>query len=134
MPRNLSKSAGRRARLGGGVLPAMFLAAFALAAAGCASVATVEGRAQAVRAGEEAIAIEAVSFRFRPNRVLASAGASLRFDVKNASSLAHNLTVEMPDGKTRRKTVRLPAAGEYVIYCNKPGHRAFGMKGVLVAR
>ena len=126
-------------------LPGMVLAVLGLAAVGCAPVSTVEGRARKARAGEEAISIEAGSFHFRPNRILASAGENLQLKVKNGSSLAHNLTIETPDGKvilsldlpageTRLGTSRLPGAGEYILYCDKPGHRTFGMKGVLIAR
>ncbi len=131
-------------RLGWPFLLNTWVLVLGMAAAGCAPVSTIEGRARKVRAGEEAIPIEAGSFHFRPNRILASAGSRLRFKVENPTSLAHNLTVETPGGKvilsldvpageTRLGTSRLPDTGEYVIYCNKPGHRAFGMKGVLVA-
>ncbi len=124
-------------------LPGMVLVVLGLAAVGCAPVSTVEDRARKVRAGEEAISIEAGSFHFRPNRILASAGENLHLKVKNGSSLAHNLTVETPDGKvilsldlpageTRLGTSRLPEAGKYILYCDK--HRTFGMKGVLIAR
>ena len=123
----------------------IFLTALALIVVGCASVATIEGRAQQVRAGEEVIGVEAVSFGFRPNRIFASAGSRLQFKVKNSSSIPHNLTVKAPDGKlmlsmdlpagkTRQRPSDLQTAGEYVIYCDKPGHQAFGMKGVVVAR
>ena len=65
MLRDLLVSTWRSARPGGRVLPGMFLVVLGMAAAGCAPVSTIEGRARKVRAGEEAIPIEAGSFHFR---------------------------------------------------------------------
>ncbi|MDP6618366.1 MAG: cupredoxin domain-containing protein [Nitrospinota bacterium] len=145
MPRDTLDAAERSGPPAGRWLPGMVLEILGLAAAGCAPVSTVEGRARKVRAGEEAISIEAGSFHFRPNRILASAGKNLELKVRNGASLGHNLTVktldgkvilslDLPAGETRPGTSRLPEAGECILYCDKPGHRTFGMEGVLIAR
>jgi plastocyanin len=62
-------------------------------------------------------------------------------ELVNSQSVAHDLAVEAPNGKTIAKTERVSEGivstpvvlkpGEYVVYCTVPGHRKAGMKGHL---
>ena len=42
--------------------------------------------------------------------------------------------VTIPAGETRRTTIVLDEAGTFSYICHLPGHEAYGMVGVLVAR
>jgi len=109
--------------------------------AGCASTPT--SYAVPGGPGEKVVSIEASSFAFTPNRITAPAGSQLLLTVKNSAGIDHNLTIEdaadkhllelaLPAGATVSAGIRLDRKGEYRIYCNKPLHQTFGMKGVLV--
>lgn len=62
----------------------------------------------------------------------------------NPQSVAHDVAIESPSGKTVGKTERIGEGvtstkvdvkpGIYVIYCSVPGHRKAGMKGHLTVR
>lgn len=116
-------------------------AALLALAAGCA--ATTTDYAVAVGPGEQVVAIEASSFAFTPNRITAPAGSQLLLTVNNRAGMDHNLTIvdaadhhllelDLPAGATVSASLRIEQKGEYRIYCSKPLHAAFGMKGVLL--
>lgn len=116
-------------------------AALLALSAGCA--ATTTDYAVAVGPGEQIVSIEASSFAFTPNRITAPAGSQLLLKVTNHAGMDHNLTIEdgadrhllelaLPAGATVSASLRIDQKGEYRIYCDKPLHAAFGMKGVLL--
>jgi plastocyanin len=74
-------------------------------------------------------------------RSLTAKPGSVTINFKNASPLAHNVTIASPSGSVvgetptfqggaKTLTVKL-AAGTYKFYCSVPGHRAAGMEGTL---
>ncbi len=99
-----------------------------------------------LRPGETAVTIEADSFHFKPSQIRAVQGTRLQILLKNVAGIAHNLTIQNPDGETlvnqdvaagatERLTVDLEQAGTYKLLCDKPLHPSLGMKGeILVAR
>ncbi|MFQ5801350.1 MAG: cupredoxin domain-containing protein [Candidatus Methylomirabilales bacterium] len=107
------------------------------------AVPLVEGRATLLPSGDQAISIEASNFQFAPNVIRARAGVPIQIRVVNDSGFDHNLTVELagqaalsqdiPAGGQAEVKFTPPGAGRFPIYCNKTGHRAFGMEGVIVA-
>ena len=94
---------------------------------------------------EQTVAMEASSFSFQPNHVVARVGSELVLEVENTSGSTHNLTVTAPDGsilagadlpagETVALRVLVAKAGEYRFHCDKPLHPTFGMKGSIEAR
>ncbi len=73
------------------------------------------------------------SFAFDPAAAAAPAGP-VTIDMTNEGGLAHSLVIEGVDDfrllDDDRGTVEL-AAGEYVFFCDIPGHRDGGMEGTL---
>ncbi len=71
--------------------------------------------------------------RFDPVTLAAPAG-SVTIDMTNEGGLPHSLVIEGVDDfrllDDDRGTVEL-AAGEYVFFCDIPGHRDGGMEGTL---
>jgi plastocyanin len=95
--------------------------------------------------GEKRIAVEASSFDFEPNEILARSGDRLLLEVENTSGMDHNLTVldpggevllsrHLPPGQKVPIELTLEQPGEYPFYCDKPLHPSLGMKGTIRAR
>ncbi len=107
-------------------------------AAGCAP----KKAAYQLPPGKVEVAIEASSFAFKPNLIRARAGEALLLKVTNVATMAHNLTVLDPQGKSlanvglpagQATEIRLPplTPGAYPFHCDKPLHPSFGMKGEI---
>jgi plastocyanin len=95
--------------------------------------------------GEKRIAMEASSFSFEPNEILAHSGDRLLLEVENTAGMDHNLTVldpagevllsrHLPAGQKVPIELNLEQPGDYPFYCDKPLHPSFGMKGTIRAQ
>ncbi|MHB8763829.1 MAG: plastocyanin/azurin family copper-binding protein [Deferrisomatales bacterium] len=124
--------------------PRFALALLLLGALGCAGARTTV-EALPGPGNEKRVAIEASSFAFAPDRILANRGDVLELQVQNRSGMAHNLTVKNPAGQVAAAVdlpgqgaatlrVALPEAGAYEFFCDKPLHPTLGMTGVIEAR
>jgi uncharacterized cupredoxin-like copper-binding protein len=125
---------------------ALALAAFAASA--CAS-------AQAASPTQVGIRIH--YSRFEPNRIEVAAGVPITFTIVNDDPIDHEWLVgdasfhdrhrtgteaahgDRPDEvslppRTTRTTTLTFAPGSYTFICHFPGHEAYGMVGVLVAK
>jgi plastocyanin len=89
---------------------------------------------------EGAVVLEALdSLEFRPDAVTADAG-EVTFGLVNEGSLPHTFVIEdleddlkltvSGSGATDDGSIELEA-GDYVFYCDIPGHRGGGMEGTL---
>jgi uncharacterized cupredoxin-like copper-binding protein len=85
--------------------------------------------------GDVSVTMHTISFK--PGRVTVRGGPT-SFFVGNRDLFWHTFTIDRPHvdvgvpvGGARRVRVDLPP-GRYEYYCRVPGHRAAGMKGVLV--
>jgi uncharacterized cupredoxin-like copper-binding protein len=86
----------------------------------------------------EVIEVELGDLYVKPDKLTASAGKPLVFEVSNAGATEHNFAIEggpatdmiPPGGST---TLEMPAldAGDYQYICQVSGHAQGGMKGVL---
>jgi plastocyanin len=115
----------------------------------CASLAALSGcgddddPGRTVTVGAETeLQVKADEYSFDPERIVVEgAPSSLRFDLDNVGSLAHNLHVldgdrslggvrSFPAGEQRRFTVRVPP-GSYRLVCTVGDHEELGMVGRL---
>jgi plastocyanin len=81
--------------------------------------------------------------KFNTTSLTAKAG-SVTVDFKNASPLAHNVTIasssgtivgQTPTFESGAKTLTVSLkAGVYKFYCSVPGHRQAGMEGTLIVQ
>ena len=99
--------------------------------------------------------LDATEFAFTPESLGANSGQVVRIELKNVGSVEHNFVVAgklksqdpepwvTNDGKliakagpasTGRGNFVAPASGEYVFYCNVPGHAQSGMHGTLAVK
>ena len=72
------------------------------------------------------------ALKFDPDQLTATAGV-IRIVQDNAGAITHTFLIEGQDFKLSDDDsgeIDL-AAGDYVFYCDVPGHRAAGMKGTL---
>ena len=90
--------------------------------------------------GDGAITVDALdALRFEPGELTAPAG-SVTFELVNDGSLPHTFVIEDYEddlelsvsggGDTDDGSIELEA-GDYVFYCDIPGHRGAGMEGTL---
>lgn len=94
-------------------------------------------------ATEDAVKVELKEYEIVPPALEAeSDDGKVNFEVKNAGSLEHDLTVEGHEdemiavnkpGDTLNGSMTLEP-GDYVIYCSVPGHREMGMEGTLTVK
>lgn len=79
-------------------------------------------------------------FDLRPQRLSVERPGPVLFRVRNEGLTQHALAVgspardktePIPPGGGATLHVRLPKAGEYVVYCPLADHRARGMRGVV---
>jgi plastocyanin len=81
------------------------------------------------------------SLEWTPNQLNAKAG-SVTIELDNPSSTPHNVEVEGGGVEEVSDTITESTAsvtvdlqpGEYVYYCNVPGHREAGMEGTLTVK
>ena len=89
------------------------------------------------------VKVESGNLYFKPKNLGPVPPGVIRIDVNNVSG-AHTLVFEDPAVEVEKKIsiispgalsgkARLPSAGDYVFFCDIPGHRASGMEGVLTA-
>lgn len=78
---------------------------------------------------------------FDPNELELSVGETVTIIVSNDGVLTHNISIDefgvrkdYRPGETARVTFTPDRAGEFVFYCDEPGHREAGMVGVLTVR
>ncbi len=98
------------------------------------------------------VKIGATEFQFTPDALTANSGQVVRVELTNTGSVEHNFVVaDKPasqdpqpwvtrDGKliakaqagtTGKGGFTAPASGDYVFYCNVPGHAEAGMHGIF---
>ena len=95
------------------------------------------GGAAAAGGGGKSVAVALTEFALTPQMVVAAAGDTLK--VTNKGTVAHNLTIEgtslatplIDPGKSETLDTSSLKAGEYILSCNVPGHKASGMQGML---
>lgn len=78
---------------------------------------------------------------FDPDELEISRGETVTLVVSNDGVLTHNISIDefnvrkdYRPGETARVTFTADRAGEFVFYCDEPGHREAGMVGVLRVR
>lgn len=87
------------------------------------------------------VKVESGNLYFKPTTLGPVPPGVIRIDVNNVSG-AHTLVFEDPTVEVEKKIsmispgalsgkAKLPTAGNYVFFCDIPGHRASGMEGVL---
>jgi plastocyanin len=119
--------------------------ATALALGGCgggSSAGGGGGRSVTVAAGQP-VSVTATEYRFDPARITVAAG-TVRFDLRNDGSQAHDLRVEkngqdlggtaiFGPRQSQSGQVKL-AAGTYQFICSVGNHADLGMKGTLAVK
>lgn len=87
--------------------------------------------------------IEMSEYKFSPNTLTASPGATVQVTLKNAGSLQHdfhvdvvNVTSNLVDpGKSVDFSFTAPSQpGQYQFWCTVPGHKELGMVGTLTVK
>ncbi|CAN5768526.1 hypothetical protein BH23CHL4_BH23CHL4_18610 [soil metagenome] len=85
-----------------------------------------------------AYTIESHDIFFVPEELEIPADADVTIELPNLGSAPHNfsideldISVDLAPGETKEIVINAPA-GEYVFYCNIPGHREAGMVGSLI--
>jgi nitrite reductase (NO-forming) len=87
------------------------------------------------------VEVHTVDIKFEPDHFEIPADTDVEIKVTNKGNLQHDFVVEDTDYKTKLLnagesetiTVNLKA-GDYVYYCNVPGHREAGMEGKLTVK
>ena len=89
------------------------------------------------------VTIEMSEYKFSPNTLTASPGATVQVTLKNAGSLQHdfhvdvvNVTSDLVDpGKSLDFSFTAPSQpGQYQFWCTVPGHKELGMVGTLTVQ
>lgn len=88
------------------------------------STASGAGQTLAVKATD--------ALKFDPDQLTATAGV-IRIEQDNTGAITHTFLIDGQDFKlTNDQSGEIDlAAGEYVFYCDVPGHRDAGMEGTL---
>lgn len=78
---------------------------------------------------------------FDPDELEIAVGETVTLVVSNDGVLTHNISIDefgvnkdYRPGETARVTFTPDRAGEFVFYCDEPGHREAGMVGILKVR
>lgn len=78
---------------------------------------------------------------FDPDELEISRGETITLVISNDGVLTHNISIDefgvkkdYRPGETVRVTFTADRAGEFEFYCDEPGHREAGMRGVLRVR
>ena len=95
----------------------------------------------AVVTSGETVPVEMGDMYFKPDSLIAAAGASISLSLHNGSPIAHNFALaalgisrNVPPGGNVVVSFTAPPTGTYYFYCDVPGHAAAGMVGRLVVR
>jgi uncharacterized cupredoxin-like copper-binding protein len=89
---------------------------------------------------ETAATLSLHEWAVQPAELRIASGDSLRLTVRNSGTMAHALTIPalgteiawIRPGESRTVTIPPVAPGSYEYYCNLPGHKEAGQRGVLV--
>jgi uncharacterized cupredoxin-like copper-binding protein len=85
---------------------------------------------------EQTVDVKATdALRFEPDHLTATAGV-IHIVQDNAGAITHTFVIDGQDFKLTNDAsgdIDL-AAGDYVFYCDVPGHRAAGMEGTLTVK
>ena len=111
--------------------------------AGCGGGDAQEGRAVIIDPGET-LRVIADEYSFDPARITLTGPGTLRLELRNEGSLAHNLKVQrggrelggtptFEGGQTRTAAVRV-SRGSYDLVCTVGDHAELGMTGTLEVR
>lgn len=122
------------------LLPIVAAAAFAVACSPTNDNPYATSTATASAGAAGAVTVTETDYAINPASVTVKSGDSIT--VMNKGQAPHNLWVRDAAGKIVAKsaeikpgasvTFSIPGpAGEYVMYCQEPGHEALGMKGKL---
>jgi len=91
--------------------------------------------------GEAAFTVISRDVSFEPTQLQIPAGQEVTVALPNEGALPHNFSidalsvdVDMAAGVTDASATVNAAAGDYEYYCNVPGHKEAGMRGVLTAQ
>jgi plastocyanin len=107
-------------------------------AVGLAACAPADDEVENDGAAPSAITATAVDIDWKEKRLSASAGI-VEVTLENQGRIPHTFVIEGHEGRLRLNaraggtdsgTIELEA-GEYVFYCDVPGHRAAGQEGTL---
>jgi uncharacterized cupredoxin-like copper-binding protein len=89
-------------------------------------------------AAPQTIDIVAYDIYFEPNEVTIPGNTDVTFVLPNDGVTPHNFSIDelgididIAPGETQETVINAPA-GEYVYYCNVPGHKEAGMVGTLI--
>ncbi len=104
-----------------------------LTLAACGDDDDSAGAGSTAGASEQTVNVKATdALRFDPDQLTATAGV-IHIVQDNTGATTHTFVIEGQDFKLTNDDsgdIDL-AAGEYVFYCDIPGHRAAGMQGTL---
>ena len=85
------------------------------------------------------VTIEAFDLGYRPERVTIPADTDVTLTITNSGASEHTFSIDeldvniaVPPGETETFAINV-SAGDYVFFCEQPGHRTAGMEGVLHA-
>ena len=91
------------------------------------------GSAPSAGGSEQTVSVKASdALKFEPDHLTATAGV-IRIEMDSTGSTTHTFVIDGQDFKLTDDDsgdIDL-AAGDYVFYCDVPGHRAAGMEGTL---
>ncbi len=111
------------------------IAAVFIVALIAATVSQRTSKAEVARAGDVPVEMRNTAFL---EKTLNAQGGSISVAVSNHDLFWHTFTidalhvnVDVPIGANRRVTFSA-APGRYEFYCRVPGHKAAGMKGILI--
>jgi uncharacterized cupredoxin-like copper-binding protein len=91
-------------------------------------------------AGANRISVQGLdTFRFAPEAITATAGQQTTIALANVGVLEHSLVIDelgvkigpLQANQTGEQTFTPNAAGQYVFYCDIPGHFEAGMAGTI---
>lgn len=92
-------------------------------------------------AAEAAVTVISRDVLFEPTEFQVPAGQDVTVALPNEGALPHNFSidalsidVDLAAGTTDGSATVNVAAGDYEYYCNVPGHKEAGMRGVLTAQ
>lgn len=88
-----------------------------------------------------ALSLSLTEFKFTPAPLQATAGSSLKLDIKNAGTVDHDFTIEklgvsikVKPGESVQQSIGPFAAGTYDVICAVPGHKEAGMVTKLTVK
>jgi uncharacterized cupredoxin-like copper-binding protein len=107
-------------------------------AAASPAAPTAAPPAAAGAAEPQTVEFVAYDVYYEPKEVTIPANTDVAVVIANDGVAPHNFSidelgidVDIPSGETRETVINAPA-GEYVYYCNVPGHKQAGMVGTLI--